>query len=187
MKNPVLFIHGFGGGAFEYEPIIRFLSERGTFKSYQFSYQENLGQVSLRILARQLHEFICSNVSENEIDIIALSQGGIIARLYIAQYDDIRVRKCITLCTPHHGSLLAYFGILPGIKELQPSSILLKELDCTKARYFAVYNPFDLMVVPGWSGYLEEAEENKRVWALFHPLTFFHPKTLRFIERVLGD
>lgn len=187
MIRPIVFIHGFGGGVWEYEPIIRFLSERGDSTPYRFSYQKNLGQVSLKVLAHQLHEFICSTVSEHEIDIVALSQGGIIARLYIALYDDVKVRKCITLCSPHKGSLLACVGIFRGIKELQPSSSLLKQLDRTKARYYAVYNPLDLMVIPGWSGRLDGAVANKPVWAAFHPLTFSHPETLAFIEMTLED
>jgi len=145
-KNPVLFIHGFAGGKKEYQPIISYLSSRNSLKSYEFSYVQNIGQVSLRVIADQLHRFIKDNVVEKEIDIVALSQGGVVARYYIKHFDDVRIGKCITLCTPHKGSMLANIGILPGIKDLQPESALLAELDTDRAQYYAVYNPLDLMV-----------------------------------------
>lgn len=185
MKNPILFIHGFGGGSYEFNPIIRYLKSYGNPVCYEFHYKKRFGQVSLAVIAQELHEFIIANVPEPEFDIVAISQGGVIARYYIAHYQDRKIRKCITLCTPHRGSLLAYVGIFPGIKELKPSSFLLKELDVRKAEYYAVYNPLDLMVFPGWFAKLKEAKENKRVFSLLHPFTFSNTATLKFIYDTL--
>ncbi len=186
MTHPVVFIHGFKGGTHEYQQIIKYLNIYGDAVCYEFSYNEKFGQVSLKNIAEKLHEFILANCVESEIDIVALSQGGVIARYYIGKYHDRKIRKCITICTPHHGSLLAYLGIFPGIKELQPRSLFLKELDTNHAEYYAVYNPLDLMVFPGWSGIFARAKENKRVVSLFHPLTFSHPETLAFIRTALS-
>lgn len=185
MNYPVLFIHGFGGGRYEFQPIIHFLKKHGEYTCYEFAYDKKFGQVSLKKIAEQLHEYIIEHVTEPELDIVAISQGGIIARYYIAHYQDKKIRKCITLCTPHAGSLLAYVGIFSGIKELRPDSLLLKELDTNQAEYYAVYNPLDLMVFPGWRAKMKEAKENKRVFALLHPLTFWKKETLEFIGSVL--
>lgn len=186
MKYPILFIHGFAGGRYEYQPIISFLKKHGNSVCYEFVYEKKFGIASLKKIADELHEFVISNVKEPEIDIVAMSQGGVIARWYIGKYRDKKIRRCITLCSPHHGSLLAYIGIFPGIKDLQPGSPFLKELDSDGAEYYTVYNPLDLMVVPGWSGKMEKAKENKCVYALAHPLTFWNKKTCEFILRVLS-
>lgn len=185
MKNPIVFIHGFGGGSYEYKPIIRYLKKHDDPVCYEFCYKKKFGQVSLKVIAQELHEFILAHVTEPELDIVAISQGGVIARYYIAHYQDRKIRKCITLCSPHQGSLLAYIGILPGIKELQPSSSFLKELDVKNAEYYAVYNPADLMVLPGWFAKLREAKENKKVFSLLHPFTFSDRTTLKFIYNTL--
>jgi len=185
MNNAIVFIHGFAGGDYEYRPIISFLQSRTERACYAFLYKEKFGQISFEILADQLHAFIITNIHEPVIDIVALSQGGIIARQYIGRYHDRKIRRCITLCTPHKGSLLAYLGFFRGIKELRPSSPLLHAFDCKNAEYFAVYNPLDLMVFPGWFAKLDCAKENKRIIAPLHQLTFWRKQTLNYILRVL--
>ena len=181
MKYPILFIHGFGGTAQEYSPIIQYLKSFGQVVHYDFSYNEKFGQISLRDIARELNVFVEKNISGKEFDIVALSQGGNIARYYIKHFARGRVRKCVTVCTPHKGSLLAYIGIFPGIRDLQPSSTFLGELDTEHAEYYAVFNPLDLMVFPGWNAKLSCAKENKCVWSLSHPLTFTNRVTHDFI------
>ena len=186
MNYPILFIHGFAGGKYEYQPIISFLKTHGDPVCYEFFYARKFGQVSISAIGDELHEFIVKHISEPEIDVIAFSQGGVIARWYIAHYQDKKIRKCITLCSPHSGSLVANIGVLPGIKDLQPNSPLLEQLDTKKAEYYAVYNPLDLMVFPGWSAKLACARENKKILALSHQLTFWRKKTLRYILSVLS-
>lgn len=186
-KNPILFIHGFGGGKEEYQSIISYLKTLGSPKCYEFFYAQSLGEVSLRVIAEQLHVFIAEHIAEHELDIIGLSQGGVIARYYIKHFTDKKIRTCITICTPHQGSLLAHVGTRPGIKDLQPMSELLTDLDCDKADYYAVHNPLDLIVFPGWNARMDDAKENKCVWALTHPLTFSDRATLDFIQASLSQ
>ncbi len=186
MKYPIIFIHGFGGSAREYRPILRYLAERGSLTSYEFSYKERFGQVSLRDIAWQLHLYIQKHVMEERFDIVALSQGGIIARCYIGSYANKRVRTCVTVCTPHAGSFLANIGVLPGIIELKPASKFLAELDTSSADYYTVYNPLDLMVFPGWNAKLACAKGSMCVRALLHPLTFSAKATLDFIYSSLS-
>jgi len=186
MNNPILFIHGFGGGKYEYKPVIKFLNNNGDHKCYEFVYKEKFGQSSLKIIAEHLHKYVAEHIAEPKLDIVAISQGGIIARYYISNYSDKKIDKCVTLCTPHSGSLVAYFGFLPGIKELRPGSQLLKNLDTKKAEYYAVYNPFDLFVFPGWKAKLNCAKENKKIYSALHQFTFWNKRTLNFILSALN-
>jgi triacylglycerol lipase len=185
--KPIVLIHGFGGGAYEFKPIIRFLKKNRVIKCYEFTYNQKFGQVSLKSISEEFSAFIKKNVAEKEFYIIGISQGGIIARYYIQNSKDRKIRKCITVCTPHKGSLLAYLSWKPGFLDLRPGSKLLTELNKKKdtTRYFCVYNPLDLMVFPGTNAILDKAAENKRVISLAHPLTFWAKPTLCFILKKL--
>jgi len=185
MTRSILFIHGFGGGRYEYYPVIKFLKKNSNPICYEFTYKKKFGQVSFKKIAEDLDNFIKANIKDSEVDIIGFSQGGIIARYYLAHYFSIKVRRCITICTPHKGSFMAHIGFLPGIKELQPKSKFLAELDSSKAEYYSVYNPFDLFVFPGWNSKFEHAKENKKVYSMLHQMTFWNRKTLEFIKKVL--
>lgn len=185
IQNPIIFIHGLGGGSYEYKPVINFIEKNLKVKIYEFTYARRFGQVSLNDIARELSEYINNNVKEGQINIIAFSQGGIVARSYITNYSDKKIDKCITVCTPHNGSFFAYFLFLKGIKELRPKSLLLRNLDIHKASYYSVYNPLDLVVFPGISAKFKHAKENKKVFALLHKFTFTNKNTLEFILNVL--
>lgn len=186
MKNPILFIHGFGGGRHEYTPVINFLKNNGNYKCYEFVYKEKFGQTSLKTIAEHLHNHIDKHILEQNLDVVAFSQGGIVARYYISHYSDKKIEKCITLCTPHSGSLMAHLGFLPGMRELRPDSELLKNLDTEKTQYYAVYNPLDLFVFPGWYAKLSCAKENKKIYSILHQFTFWNKKTLNFILSTLN-
>jgi triacylglycerol lipase len=184
---PIVFIHGLCGGRYEYQPILRFLRRNGFEKFYEFDYSEKYGGLSMRDLAKQFERYVAANVPEKEFNIIGISQGGIIARQFIAENKRKVVKNCITLCSPHKGSLMAYLSRRPGILDLRPGSAILRSLHdrSDKTRYYAVHTPFDLMVFPGKNAILDGALENKRVLSLLHPLAFWSRPTLRFILRVL--
>jgi triacylglycerol lipase len=177
---PLVLIHGFGGGRYEFKPIIQFLNKHGFSEFHEFTYAERFGQLPIEALAQRFARF----VSDLEtFDIIGISQGGIIARSYIRDNPG-RVRKCITLCSPHKGSFTAYFSSRPGVMDLRPGSRLLNSFQKNDALYFTVYNPLDLMVVPGKNAVMDGAI-NKKVYALLHPLTFWRKPTLEFILQSL--
>jgi triacylglycerol lipase len=187
---PIVFLHGFGGGRYEFQPIIRFLKKHGFLKFYEFTYVEKFGEVHLTELEKKFSDFIKNNVKEKNIIIIGISQGGIIARIFLGRNKNKIVEKCITLCTPHNGSLSAYLLKRKGFLDLRPNSELLSNLnnsDETKLTFYSVYTPFDLMVFPGWNAKFSKAKENKRVFALLHPLAFWCKPTLRFILKSLND
>ena len=187
---PIIFIHGLGGGPFQYKPIIRFLKKNGFNEFHEFEYKRKFGNVSLNSICDEFAEFVRSNVKNKKINIIGISQGGIIARLYIQYKSDKKVCKCITLCTPHQGSLMAYLTNLPGFLELRPKSDLLKKLQKSsdnKVSYYSVYTPFDLTVFPGINAKLKGAKRTKRIAAPLHALAIWWKPTLNFILESLNE
>lgn len=182
-RRGVLFIHGFGGDRRQYQPIIRFLRRNNFGRFYEFTYRQNVGQVPIADIAKQLHDFVRSTIHEPSIDCIAISQGGIIARYYIQHYNGSLIRRCVTICTPHQGSWLAYLLPWRGLVDLRPSSDMLRQLreSHDQTAYACVWTPFDCMVLPGWNAKLSGARRTRRVWSLAHPLAMRSRTTLHFV------
>ncbi|MCF7861127.1 alpha/beta hydrolase [Candidatus Woesearchaeota archaeon] len=186
-------LHGWNGSNAEYEPILRHLEERG-YKVKGFNYSEKWGTVPLIELAKKFKKFVDLTSEEKKICVIGLSQGGIIASLAI-EILGLNCSKCFTICSPWHGSWLAYLLPLPaqfpGIYDLRPNSNILnklrKRLPGSRCRYYSVWNPFDLMVFPGNSAFNDLSKnpenDNNIVYALLHPMTFWRKPTIKFIEK----
>ena len=186
--EPILFIHGFGGTNKQYRPIIKYLKKRGINNFYEFDYENKFGLGSIKLTSKVLADFIEENIREKDINIISMSQGGIIALAYLKYFKNRNVRKLFTLCSPHKGSLLANISDLPGFVDLQPKSKLLKDLESfseeSKINIYSVYTPFDLMVFPGWYARSKYGKQ-KIVFAPTHPAAFSWPATLKFIYKNL--
>jgi len=187
--EPILFIHGLGGYAEQYQPIIKYLKKKGIKKFYEFNYSNKFGFSSIKVVAKELSEFIDKNVKEKNLNIIALSQGGVIALTYLKFFKNRNINKLFTICSPHKGSILAKIMDLPGLVELRPKSNLLKELENfaekSKINIYSVYTPFDLMVFPGWNARSRHGKR-KLVFAPTHPAAFSWPATLKFIYKNLN-
>jgi len=191
--NPILFVHGIGGNDEQYQPIIKYLKEKGIKDFYEFEYINKFGLAPIKEVAKELAEFIDKNVKEKNINIIAISQGGIIALAYLKFYlpatgKNINVDKLFTICTPHKGSKLAKIADLPGFIDLRPNSALLKELEIfgkeNKLNLYSIYTPFDLMVYPGWHA---RAKYGKRkiIFAPGHASSLSWKPVMKFIYKNL--
>ncbi|MCX6720944.1 MAG: hypothetical protein NTW11_04025, partial [Candidatus Staskawiczbacteria bacterium] len=194
--KPILFIHGFGGYVEQYQPIIKYLEKKGFEKFYEFEYNKKFGLTSINVVAKELADYIGKNIKEDTIDIISLSQGGIIALTYLKDYlplqkeREINIDKIFTLCTPYKGSELAKVADFPGFIDLRPGSKLLKGLEVfvkqNKINIYSVYTPFDLTVFPGWNA-KSTVGKSKIVFAPTHPAVFSYPSALKFIYKGLTD
>jgi triacylglycerol lipase len=180
----IIFVHGFSGGRYEYQPLIRYLKRHGINNCHEFVYIKNTGKVSLIETAKDLQKFIQNKKLKN-IVFIGISQGGIISSFCNEYLLKKPVKKCITICTPFDGSYSAYFMRRIGAMELRPNNLLIKQLmgklKRSKTKYYGVWNPLDLMVLPGWSGKQEFMKKTKMVIAPLHQLTFWTFTTKRFM------
>jgi pimeloyl-ACP methyl ester carboxylesterase len=188
----VLAIHGFGGSIRDYRAVKKFLQAQGhTVELHEFTYPKRFGQVPLREIADELGSYVRSELHSKKFYAIGFSQGGLIFRMMIMQFPDIapQVIKAITVCTPHSGSYLAFFAFGKGIADLRPGSRALTELNQfhDPIHYYALYNPYDLVVIPATNAKLATAIQNEPMPAFTHSLTFRHPATLRFIESALFE
>lgn len=189
-STAILLIHGFGGGARDYRALKGYLlAQKHNVEFFEFFYDKKYGQVSISDLAENLAAYIQEHLGKRKFFAVGFSQGGLIFRRFASYHLESaqQVLGAITIYTPHQGSLVAHFGFGKGIEDLKPRSKMLCELaDFDDGiPYYAVYNPYDPVVVPGTNAKYKRATVNKRVATLSHYLTFRDKKTLLFIENIL--
>jgi len=135
---PVVLLHGFGATS----DVLRPLEDR---------IRRNLGRPCVRLRLGGRLPLHLSDVrrtarhvdralerilgSETRVDVIGHSLGGLVATYWLKQIDrGRRIRRVITLATPHHGTPFAWFGVLVfgafsrAVWQMLPGSNLLREL-----------------------------------------------------------
>jgi pimeloyl-ACP methyl ester carboxylesterase len=129
-KRLVLFVHGIGGSAAdtwqEFPALLQQDAELSAkYEVGLFEYTTGVFRPgpAFTVVAESLKTEIESRYAAfGDITIIAYSQGGLIARQYIADRinagERLPVRRLLTFATPHLGSLLATLGKwVPGTSE----------------------------------------------------------------------
>ncbi len=153
-KRPILLIHGIFHNHSAFFKIKRELLRHGWDKIYTINLSTySQGIEDLAVLTERKIEAILEQTNADKVDIIAHSLGGIIARCYIQILTGHqKVKHCITLGTPHQGTLLSKVGIGKSIKELRPTSGLIKKLNSKplpkSVSFTSFWSPFDAMVWP---------------------------------------
>ncbi len=157
---PVIFVHGYlhnrTGWLF-----YRWLFKRsGLGPTYAYTFRGTVKDQAER-LARIVDEVIGATGAPR-LDLVGHSMGGLVIRRYLAGAGGERVRRVVTLGSPHRGSKLAAFAPTRAGRELLPESALIKELKEMVAppggvELYSLYTPFDNMVLPVRSSVLEGA------------------------------
>lgn len=103
-KGPVLMLHGHNGNERAWDYWGPALAKEGwqpkaiNFMTDDYDAEEMANQVGMQV------EALCRTTGRQKIDIVAHSLGGLAARHYIKFLGgDKRVRRLVTLGTPHHG------------------------------------------------------------------------------------
>jgi len=103
--------------------------------AYTLSTQVTTGIENYAIRLKEIIENVKSRTGSDEVDIVAHSMGGLVAREYMALFGEASVNKLIMIATPNHGvkgSVKDFCGILGSDKECQDlawGSIFLKRLN----------------------------------------------------------
>jgi hypothetical protein len=87
------------------------------------------------------------------VNVVAFSMGGIVLRAAHLLRPTLPLRRTVFLNCPHKGSWLAYALAFRGVKQLRPSSSLMRQLGAQTWPHptLSVWCPGDLMVLPGQS------------------------------------
>jgi len=156
-KRPILLVHGIVHNPSAFFKIKRKMDEDAWQNIFTVNYATRHGSLyrMLDPLAKRVEQ-ILEETRAKQIDIIAHSLGGIIARLYATGIGRGNVKNLITLGTPHQGTKLSLFlkGVYPGTlsSDLRSGSYFLKDLSerklPTNTKLTSIYTPHDILIWP---------------------------------------
>jgi len=186
---PVVLVHGIFSSGDDMERLARHLRSKAR-EVFQPTLTPNRGHAPIEDLSRQFAGFITQNLAGRSFDLIGFSMGGLIARHYLQRLGGIaRVKRLITMATPHHGTHTARLGSLPGWVQMRPGSEFLRDLagdaDLLRAIPFtSFYTPVDAVIVPARSSVMPQAR-NVCIWAAMHPSFILERRCIRAVAAAL--
>ena len=137
-KIPVVFVHGIGGSAREFEPLVGRLNRR-RYKPWFFHYPSGGDLDQLAELFYQI--FLSGKVYQSggmPMIVVAHSMGGLVVREAINQYEgtaqESQVHLLVTMATPFGGHPAAAAGekygliVLPSWRDLNPHNQFIGNL-----------------------------------------------------------
>ncbi|NEQ46082.1 MAG: triacylglycerol lipase [Leptolyngbya sp. SIOISBB] len=161
IRPPILLIHGIDDTAGIFHALKAYLRDRGWNDVHTLDLQPNNGDIGLDMLAAQVQQYINQRLSaSSQIDLVGFSMGGIVGRYYLQRLGGLqKVRRFVTLSSPHNGTWTGYLRTNPGAKQMRPNSDFLKDLNTTvdelkQVEFTSIWTPFDLMIVPPSSSQL---------------------------------
>jgi triacylglycerol lipase len=158
---PILFIHGIfhNGSAFTW------LKQKLALRGLRGFHELNLYTAfhSIPKMALQTAQAVAAlqaKLGVEQVDIVAHSLGGIVARYYVQMLrGDGHVRNLITLGSPHQGTTWSRMAPLAHVRELRPGSETFQRLaDCPaprKTQAIAVSGGLDILMRPRGSEWWE--------------------------------
>jgi triacylglycerol lipase len=152
----------------------------------------NNGDAGLDGLARQIVHYVESGFKGEEgIDMVGFSMGGLVARYYIQRLGGIeRVKRFITISSPHNGTWDAFLRQNEGARQMRPGSPFLRDLNrdvevLDRIDFTSIWTPFDLMILPAHSSVLPVGRAI-RVNVAAHPLMMRNSRVLKLVRDALS-
>lgn len=189
---PILLVHGIKDDARKMEPMARHLRAQGR-EVHTMSLRPSWGQKGLDELALQLAEEADRTFpAKQRFDLVAFSMGGLVSRYYLQRLGGLaRVRRFVTVSTPHQGTLAAHFIPNPGCRQMRPGSEFLRDLasdaiELKQVDFTSFWTPLDLIILPARSSVVPEAR-NVKLWVVAHPLMVWQRSALRAVAAALDS
>ncbi len=189
-RRPVVLVHGIWKSGASFARMAKHLAARG-LAPHAIDLVPSDGSAEIATLGAQLAAFVARVVPPGaDFDLVGFSMGGVVSRYYVQRLGGhARVRRFVTLSSPHHGTATAYLSRLAGARQLRPESALLAELNAdlgalAKLDVTTIWTPLDLMIVPADSSRLPIGRE-VLVAAPLHALMLHDPRALRAVADAL--
>jgi pimeloyl-ACP methyl ester carboxylesterase len=124
--------------------------------------------------------------------VVAHSMGGLAVRAWLRQYaSEQRVHSVVTIGTPHAGTWLARFAMVPNARQMREGSRWLQELQVNessarRALFTCYFGHCDNIVFPARNATLPDAS-NHHVPGVAHVHLAFHPPILDDVLKRLAS
>ncbi|HTP98731.1 MAG TPA: alpha/beta fold hydrolase [Casimicrobiaceae bacterium] len=157
---PVLLLHGIGCNAAVWTSMRAYLDREGLGPVYALSYGPPFDPIETFApqVAGKL-DAIERATGAPSVVIVGHSMGGLVARSYIRRYGGGRVRRLVTVGTPHAGSMHAWLMRGASLTEMRPGSAYLAALAVPESAEkdvptVSIWSWHDSMVTPQTSSRL---------------------------------
>ena len=152
---PVILAHGYFSNRGYFGALVRALEADGV--GPVFTPNLSAAFATIEAYAEELHgeiERILAGTGQPQVILVCHSMGGLGARAYLCARGPARVRKLITIASPHSGTVHARFGGGANARQMHRGSTFLREL-CEKegeggpaCAVTSIYSPHDNLVAP---------------------------------------
>ena len=185
----VVLVHGIFDDGRIFDRMRSALEDRGLV-THAIDLNPASGRTGLHPLARQLAGFI-DVIAVAKVDLVGFSMGGIVARVFMQSLGGhARVRRLVTIASPHHGTHMGHLMPFGGGREMRRGSRFLADLN-TRADTLAahtplsLWTPYDLMILPHSSAILGVGE-TVRVPVPWHRLMASDARVIRHVAAHLA-
>ncbi len=142
ISNLVILIHGLHQAPFIMRPMAKRLQAQG-FTTHQYGYRSMRDGITIN--SQRLNAWLESNHdAQQPIDLVGHSLGGLVIRDFVSQYPQWQIGNCVTLGTPHLGSVCADY-----IWQLTPAIVGKSYLDALDGTVAPLPEHINLGVIAG--------------------------------------
>ncbi|MGK7874723.1 MAG: esterase/lipase family protein [Xenococcaceae cyanobacterium] len=192
-RNPVLLIHGLHDTTAVFHRMETYLTSLG-WSVHSLNLIPNNGAFALEHLATQVADYVTTAFApEQSLDLVGFSMGGIVTRYYLQRLGGInRVNRYISISAPNYGTATAYVLQHPGIVQMRPDSLFLRDLNrdgehmLERVNFTLMWTPFDLMIIPAQSSQMPVGREVK-LPVLLHSWMLSDSRALEAVAVALSE
>jgi triacylglycerol lipase len=191
----VLLVHGIWDTGRNFRHLIQRLERAGHPAVHTVELRPNTGSAPLSALAEQVDaaaSALLAKEGTTQLDLVGFSMGALVARYWLQRLGgNARTRRFVSISGPHQGTWTAWFMPLAGVRQMRPSSALLRDL-ARDERPFAdvevhvLWTPFDLMVFPPRTACIPGAKSEHRVTTLLHRFMLTNGTALDRVVEILN-
>ena len=190
---PVVFVHGYMQNRVGFLGLARALAKRGVGPLFGFNYPWFASMPSNAARLDRFVNRICKETGSAVVDLVCHSMGGLIAMEMMhdeAQREKLKVRRCVTIATPHAGVMWRGPLIGIGATSLRRGSKLLEAHAGVKLAVpcLSVYSSHDNIVHPKESSSLAlRGGRDVEVAGPAHLAILFSPKVAEHVAAFLAE
>ncbi len=190
---PVVFVHGYMQNRVGFVGLARRLTRRGLGPLFGFNYP---WFASLTSNATRLDRFvarICTETGSPKVDLVCHSMGGLVAMEMMGQEalaNRLKVRRCVTIATPHAGVMWRGPILGAGGSDLRRGAKILETYAARKLTVpcLSIYSTHDNIVHPKESSSLAvRGGRDVEVEGLAHLSILFSPHVAEHVATFLAS
>ena len=148
--RPILLVHGFMQTRAHFALLGPRLAAYGLGPIYTINLRASEGGLrdQAELLSRRINQIRLATGAQ-QLDVVAHSTGGLVARLAELGRREPRLRRIVTLGTPHHGTQVAHVVFGAAARDMRPHSDLVRSLaPPPPGQLVSISSTHDFFVIP---------------------------------------